>query len=148
MRASWPNVGGGDFGMTRGRSRRKSLAASVAGLLVLGSTITEAQTTRRGPQPAGRESAPVQSCPEFGAGFYRVPGSSTCVQISGRVAAEFGMGPRGGVSSFAPMRGGDTIGLSSAVRPQIDVRTPTEWGTGRTVVRMRGVAGSTPAGRH
>lgn len=32
----------------------------------------------------------MKPCPEYGAGFYRLDGSATCVRVSGSVGAEIG----------------------------------------------------------
>lgn len=37
--------------------------------------------------------APMEACPSQGAGFARIPGTSTCIRVSGRVAAGMDAGP-------------------------------------------------------
>jgi hypothetical protein len=41
-----------------------------------------------------KERAGMKACPEFGAGFYRLEGSSTCVRIGGSIGAEGASGVR------------------------------------------------------
>lgn len=47
-------------------------------------------------KPEARRAAPkeraggMQPCPEYGAGFYRLHGSNTCVRVSGSVGIDVG----------------------------------------------------------
>ena len=49
-----------------------------------------------GKKPEARAAAPkeraggMKPCPEYGAGFYRLSGSDTCVRVSGGVAIDAG----------------------------------------------------------
>ncbi|MCJ2083266.1 porin [Methylobacterium sp. J-090] len=62
-------------------------------------------------------------CPSQGAGFVRVPGTTTCLRLSGRVAAGLAADRR----TTAPLSMG---------RLSIDTRTATEYGPVRGFVRM------------
>ncbi|WP_375462892.1 porin [uncultured Methylobacterium sp.] len=75
-------------------------------------------------QPVARVDLP---CPGHGAGFVRVPGSPTCIRLSGRVAAgaDLRAGRDGTVA--VPM----TVG-----RFAIDARTDSDLGPVRTFVRI------------
>jgi hypothetical protein len=42
-------------------------------------------TTSRPTSGKSAAAKPMKSCPEFGAGFYRVEGSNTCVKVGGFV---------------------------------------------------------------
>ncbi|SDM17166.1 Porin subfamily protein [Methylobacterium phyllostachyos] len=65
-------------------------------------------------------------CPSKGQGFVRLPGSESCVRVSGRVAA--GMDVRAGHgAATAPLVAG---------RLAIDNRTDTDLGEVRTYVRI------------
>lgn len=65
-------------------------------------------------------------CPAKGPGFVRMPGSDSCVRISGRVTAGMDMGARHGVAA-APVAAG---------RLAIDNRADTDLGEVRTYVRI------------
>lgn len=43
----------------------------------------------------GGATAGMKACPEYGAGFYRLAGSDTCVRIGGGVASDVGASVRG-----------------------------------------------------
>lgn len=45
-------------------------------------------------KPNGRASG-MKACPEYGAGFYRLAGTDTCVRIGGGVASDVGVAVRG-----------------------------------------------------
>jgi hypothetical protein len=69
-----------------------------------------------------------RSCASQGAGFFSIPGSETCLKISGRVRAEYGLVPsRGRVETAS--------GLRTGARVQLDARTPTPYGPLRAVIR-------------
>ena len=85
----------------------------------------------------------VKICDAYGAGFFYIPGTDTCVKLGGYVRAEY---------QYVP--GKDTISTAGAIqqsnqlqsttgyetRGRIDVvaRTPTSMGVARTFVRVRG----------
>ena len=74
----------------------------------------------------------VKVCNTYGAGFFYIPGSNTCIKIGGRVRAE--------VYLFEPLHQGFNAGSSTGFRSQghiqADARTATEYGTLRTFVRL------------
>lgn len=119
------------------RIARSAIAALAAAAVLAGAQAADAQT-RRGPQPAPRADDHLRSCPEFGSGFYRLPGTSTCVQISGRVGAEMGFGSRGRAGWRSP----DGLDTGASLRGGLDARTRTPAGDARAVVRFRGVTGT------
>jgi len=47
----------------------------------------------RNPAPAkpGKAATGMKPCPEYGAGFYRLAGSNTCVRLGGGVATDVGV---------------------------------------------------------
>ena len=81
----------------------------------------------------------VKICDAYGAGFFYIPGSDTCVKLGGYVRAEY---------QYVP--GKDTINTAGAVsqsknvqaetgyeargRIDVDARTPTAMGAARTFV--------------
>ncbi|WP_342149637.1 porin [Methylorubrum sp. SB2] len=74
----------------------------------------------RAPLPS---EAPMEACPEQGAGFARIPGTATCLRVSGRVAAGIDAGTHG---SAAPVRG----------RFSVDTRSATDLGPMRSFLRL------------
>jgi hypothetical protein len=83
-------------------------------------------------KPAG-SSQQMIACPAYGPGFFRQPGSTVCVKIGGSLRGEAGIRDRR--SQLAPLSG-------SVVRGDLmlDTRTPSDYGTIRTVVVGRGTA--------
>ncbi len=89
------------------------------------------------------KAAPVQYvkiCSLYGAGFYYVPGTDTCLKIGGYVRAEYNINARG---SFGPIINGtqalhnrNSNEINSRVRGIIsfDARTQTEYGTLRSYI--------------
>lgn len=78
-----------------------------------------------------RKAAPVEYvrvCSAYGAGFFYIPGTDTCLRIGGRVRAEYTFGERW---SF----GQDSYGTRARGRLNIDARTATAYGTLRTFIR-------------
>lgn len=77
-----------------------------------------------------RKAAPVEYvrvCTAYGAGFFYIPGTDSCLRISGRVRAEYVVGERYGNS--------DAYGTRARGRLNVDVRTATAYGTLRTFFR-------------
>src|SRR6478736_3816784 len=78
-----------------------------------------------------RKAAPVEYvrvCTAYGAGFFYIPGTDSCLRISGRVRAEYAVGER--YSDFQ-----DAYGTRARGRLNIDARTQTAYGTLRTFIR-------------
>ncbi len=78
-----------------------------------------------------RKAAPVEYvrvCTAYGAGFFYIPGTDSCLRISGRVRAEYAVGSR--YSDYQ-----DAYGTRARGRLNIDVRTATAYGTLRTFIR-------------
>jgi hypothetical protein len=78
-----------------------------------------------------RKAAPVEYvrvCSAYGAGFFYIPGTDTCLRVGGRVRAEYTIGSRFGDT-------GDAYGTRARGRLNIDARTATAYGTLRTFFR-------------
>jgi len=78
-----------------------------------------------------RKAAPVEYvrvCSAYGAGFFYIPGTDTCLRVGGRVRAEYTVGSRYGDT-------GDGYGSRSRGRLNVDARTATAYGTLRTFFR-------------
>ncbi|WP_332696278.1 porin [Bosea sp. (in: a-proteobacteria)] len=78
-----------------------------------------------------RKAAPVEYvrvCSAYGAGFFYIPGTDTCLRVGGRVRAEYAIGSRYGDIN-------DAYGSRARGRLNIDARTATAFGTLRTFFR-------------
>ncbi|CAM5220350.1 Porin OS=Bosea thiooxidans OX=53254 GN=ARD30_00495 PE=3 SV=1 [Bosea thiooxidans] len=78
-----------------------------------------------------RKAAPVEYvrvCNTWGAGFFYIPGTDTCIRIGGRVRAEYTFGERWN-------RGQDLYGTRARGRIYVDARNQTAYGTLRTFIR-------------
>ncbi|WP_114945041.1 porin [Microvirga calopogonii] len=71
----------------------------------------------------------VRVCSTYGAGFFYIPGTETCLRIGGRVRAEF-------LYVEPNDRAQDAIGFRARGRIQLDARTATAYGLLRTFVRF------------
>jgi hypothetical protein len=124
---------------------RKAAAFSAVAALCLGAPAhaQEGATIPSGKfwqdAPAGKpvaakpvpKDSQLQPCPEYGAGFMRQPGSSTCFRFGGSVGAEH---------QFRDRRSGLGDASRSAVdaRLNLESRTQTPYGQLRAVVGARG----------
>lgn len=79
-----------------------------------------------------RKAAPVvdyvRVCSAYGVGFFFIPGSETCLRISGRVRAEYRV-----QDTF--QRDNDLTGYRARGQLNLDARTQTAYGTLRTFIR-------------
>ena len=97
-----------------------------------------------------RKSAPVnyvKICDAYGAGFFFIPGTDTCLKVGGYVRAEWQYTP--GTTQWTVTGAAGTPGIVQAAgamnttgtevrgRIDLDARTPTALGTARTAVRLR-----------
>jgi len=139
--------------------------------LLLGSTA--ALTAAAGAQAAdlpSRKAAPVEYvkiCDAYGAGFFYIPGTDTCLRVGGYVRAEYDytpgqsivsandvlLAPKTSATTGVVTTGGTITALAGAVtqvgadqdqvgmeirgRIDIDGRTQTSYGTVQTVVHLR-----------
>ena len=102
-----------------------------------------------------RKAAPVdyvRVCNAYGAGFYVIPGTDTCIRVGGRVRADFAMSGRQAIYTGATINTAtgvvtNTLGTSSGSenvygweargRVDLDARTQTGWGTVQAVAAIR-----------
>jgi hypothetical protein len=84
----------------------------------------------------------VEVCPVYGIGFYKLPGTDMCIRHFGYLKINIGYAPS--KTTYDPQpdvvtesSSADNIGWQWSTRPGWDVRSPTEWGTLRTVVQLR-----------
>ena len=92
-----------------------------------------------------KKAAPVEYvrvCTAFGAGFFYIPGTDTCLRVGGRARFEYSYGQqrsRGVYShtTFAPVSNSnaDVSGFRGQGRLNLDARTQTAYGTLRAFVR-------------
>ncbi|WP_430911177.1 porin [Methylobacterium sp. sgz302541] len=78
----------------------------------------------------------VRVCGAYGAGFFYIPGTDTCLRVSGRARLDVGYQP---TSSRASTNGsqGDTTGYIGLARINLDARTQTGYGTLRAFIRLQ-----------
>ena len=80
----------------------------------------------------------VKICSLYGAGFYYIPGTDTCLKLGGYLRADMGVNTNSvfsGNTNGKPARRtvSTTIStLAGACKPNIDTRTATEYGVVRT----------------
>jgi hypothetical protein len=71
----------------------------------------------------------VRVCSAYGAGFFYIPGTETCLRIGGRVRADY-------LYNEPLLRSEDAIGFRARGRIQADARTETAYGALRAFVRF------------
>lgn len=97
-----------------------------------------------------KKSTPVEYvkvCNAFGAGYFNIPGSDTCLRLSGRVRADYMYIPGKTLYSSVSNTGVPTVsspsdaqhlhGTEMRARLSFDARTPTSLGTVQTVAQFR-----------
>jgi hypothetical protein len=83
----------------------------------------------------------VKVCSLYGAGFYYIPGTDTCIKIGGFVRAEWGHNTAGSLAAYVNGaqanydRATDTHTSRTRVALSADTRTQTEYGTLRSYLR-------------
>ena len=92
----------------------------------------------------------VRVCDAYGSGFFYIPGTETCLSISGYVWYQIGAGSFDTTSAAG--RGGDTTGYYGfrdgwhkqvRTRLNFDARSDTEWGTLRGFIRLQSTFAAT-----
>src|SRR6476469_4662611 len=104
--------------------KTRLLLATVAGI----ATVTGAQAA----DLPSMKAAPVEYvrvCSTYGAGFFYIPGTDTCIRLGGRAGYEWQYG-----TPF--VRNDATTGSRATGRMYIDARNDTEYGLLRTYVRV------------
>ena len=98
-----------------------------------------------------RKAAPanyVKICDAYGAGFYTIPGTDTCLRVGGYVRVEWQYTPGNTIvttnaagtviNNPAQVAGAlDSTGSEVRGRVDMDARTPTALGTVRTLIQLR-----------
>ncbi|MFK5599086.1 porin [Methylobacterium sp. HMF5984] len=84
-----------------------------------------------------KKAAPIEYvrvCSAYGAGFFYIPGTDTCLRLSGRARLEAGY-----QTAYSRQNGsnnGDSTGYAGRLRINVDARTQTAYGTLRAFVRL------------
>ena len=83
-----------------------------------------------------KKAAPIEYvrvCTAYGAGFFYIPGTDTCIRLSGRARFEAGY-----QTAYARQfnNGGDSAGYGTRLRINVDARTQTGYGTLRAFLRL------------
>lgn len=117
------------------------LLGSVAGFAaVAGASAADLPSKKAAP------ASYVKICDAYGAGFFYIPGTDTCLRVGGYARAEYQYTPAKRIvtlqaASFtnpAQVSGSlDTSGMEMRGRAELDARTQTAWGTARTFIRLR-----------
>ncbi|MBX9758355.1 MAG: porin [Beijerinckiaceae bacterium] len=118
-------------------------------LLGAAAAITGVVSAQAADLPA-RKSAPVEYvriCDAYGAGFFFIPGTQTCLRIGGRVRADYSfvpgkdqfgsISPAGVAAVNSPKGAQHTFGWEARGRISFDARTQTAWGTVQTTAALR-----------
>jgi len=81
----------------------------------------------------------VKVCTEFGAGFFYIPGSDTCLKIGGDIRANYHSGY---ATNANPTRANDALVFDGRGQIAFDARTATEYGTLRSFFAINGNFGN------
>ena len=114
---------------------KSSLMFSAASLAVVGAASAADLPVKK--------AAPIEYvrvCGAYGAGFFYIPGTDTCLRVSGRARYEVGYSPTlyRGNGTGGNANQGDTTGYRGLLRINLDARTQTAYGTLRAFVRLEG----------
>src|SRR5664279_2202611 len=116
----------------------ESLMNIVKSLLLSSATGLAAVAGAQAADLPSRKAAPVEYvkvCSAYGAGFFFIPGTDTCLRVGGYVRAEYQYTPGRNVRTVAgggavTQRAGDqdTFGMEIRGRVDLDARTQTAYG--------------------
>lgn len=117
------------------------LGSATALIAVAGAQAADLPSTKAAPAQY------VRICDVYGAGFFYIPGTDTCLKVGGRVRFEMAAqtlknavrtrSAGGGTGQFLSKNGMDSFGWNSRGYLMMDARTQTAWGTVQTVINMR-----------
>jgi hypothetical protein len=131
-------------------------------LLATGASLVSVAAASAADLPV-RKAAPVEYvkvCDAYGAGFFYIPGTDTCLKVGGYVRVDYdyrpqrestafvnNAGPVNGFPAGAYLYSGNvadytTNGFYNRGTMQMDARTQTAWGTVQTVMALRMDTGS------
>lgn len=110
----------------------KSLLFGSAAALTIATGAQAADVVVAQPEPVEY----VKVCDAYGAGFFYIPGTDTCIQFSGYVWAQLSTASTGQTAGYYGPA--DSLGWSERVRLNVDVKSETELGTLRGFFRFQG----------
>lgn len=129
----------------------KSLLLGSAAALIAVTGARAADAVVADPEPVEY----VRVCDMYGAGFFYIPGTETCLRISGlvRVDYQYDKADVAAVTTFTPATAttntatttparSSTASLSVRARVNFDSRSETDWGMLRAYARIQGTAGA------
>jgi hypothetical protein len=102
------------------------LTAATAQAQSIGEPLPGRGPAKERAKPVRTEAGGTRPCPEYGPGFVRIEGSTSCVRIGGSVRMEMGKSSRNG------------FGTSTGALVQLEGRGESTGGPVRGVLRMRG----------
>jgi len=105
---------------------RTSLLAGVVGVLGMPAEAAEEPGERR----KGTDGY-VRVCTPYGKGFFTIPGTDTCLRVSGRARFEYAF-----QNAYSRTGAGDISGYQGRARLNFDARTQTDYGVLRGFVRL------------
>ena len=119
------------------------LTGSAAGFMAIG-----AASAADLPSKKAAPAQYVKICDAYGAGYFYIPGSDTCLKIGGQVRAEYtyragaATSPKDGAGAFTQNQGGTIFGRDeTAFRGRaymtLDARTKTSYGDLKTFIQLR-----------
>lgn len=113
----------------------KSLLLGSAAALVAVTGARAADAVMAEPEPVEY----VRVCDAYGVGFFYIPGTETCLRISGYVWYQIQSHSFNGGLETTPYYGGvvDSFNKNVRARLNFDARSDTEWGTLRGFIRLQ-----------
>ena len=117
----------------------KSLLLSAPAALLAVGAVSAADLPSKKASPVSY----VTICDAYGAGFFFIPGTDTCLKVGGYVRAEYSIQQRGNQATSTTAattylaKGEDLAGFRVRGRVDMDARTQSAWGTVRTVFALR-----------
>ncbi len=117
----------------------KFLKASLLGSVAAFSAMNAAHAADL-PAKKGAPAEFVRVCSAYGAGFFYIPGTDTCLRISGRARAEYGY--QSNENRSVGTQVGDVSMFRGLLRINMDARTQTDYGTLRAFIRLEAASRS------
>ena len=113
----------------------KTLLMASAAALVSATAAGAADAVVYEPEPVEY----VKVCDAYGAGFFYIPGTETCLKIDGYVRVQLGFTNEDLVSDVPNLHGFATGHYNPIARARLnfDARSDTEWGTLRSYIRFQ-----------
>jgi len=115
----------------------KSLLIGSAAAAVAGASAAQAADAIVVPEPEPMEY--VRVCDVYGAGFFYIPGTETCLKVGGLVRFEIGFHDTDEFNPADTDHGWDTLARAEVT---LDARSETEYGTLRGYIRLRANSGT------